>query len=238
MITGIVVALPDELSTLTSAKLKQGQVHQLDGHILVAYSGIGFDNARNAATLLIQSGAQQLISWGCAGALSPSLAAGQCLVADSLINQQGQILHNHKAWNAHITTTLRQLDIDVLNGRLLDSKQLVSDTPSKQRIYKQSDAYAVDMESYAVSLTAGQSNLPCAIVRAIADTAETSLPAAIQYAMTAQGEVSLMKLLPYILMHPWQIPQLIKLGQHFSAAQKTLKSAASQLDTICRFASE
>ena len=73
MITGIVVALPQELDTLISKKLVKGQCVSLTKTMLLAYSGAGANNAEAAARLLITQGATRLISWGCAAALSPNL---------------------------------------------------------------------------------------------------------------------------------------------------------------------
>ena len=44
MITGIVVALPEELATLTSQKVAKGGYLMLNNQLVVAYSGAGAVN--------------------------------------------------------------------------------------------------------------------------------------------------------------------------------------------------
>ena len=51
MITGVVVALPEELSTLTDKKIAKGQVGQLNETVLVIYSGAGGKNAHKGKNL-------------------------------------------------------------------------------------------------------------------------------------------------------------------------------------------
>ena len=64
MITGIVIALPQELETLTTRKIAKGSTIVLSKNLLLAYSGAGAENAQTAANLLIEQGATRLISWG------------------------------------------------------------------------------------------------------------------------------------------------------------------------------
>ncbi|NBV76445.1 MAG: phosphorylase, partial [Methylococcaceae bacterium] len=49
MTIGIVVALPEELSTLSPVKLARGEVFSLQPHIKICLSGAGHNNARLAA---------------------------------------------------------------------------------------------------------------------------------------------------------------------------------------------
>ncbi len=86
MITGIVVALPEELTTLTSKKIDKGRCVFIADKLLVAYSGAGPVNAQAAAELLASKGATRLISWGCAAALSETLKPGDLILADKLID--------------------------------------------------------------------------------------------------------------------------------------------------------
>jgi adenosylhomocysteine nucleosidase len=91
------------------------------------------------------------------------------------------------------------------------------------------------MESGAIAKVAVEANLPCLVLRAIADPVSMSLPHAVVFALDEQGRVHIGKLLRYLLTHPWEIPGLIQLGWHFRAAQKTLKIIAKQLNEIILF---
>jgi adenosylhomocysteine nucleosidase len=72
-------------------------------------------------------------------------------------------------------------------------------------------------------------------IRAIADPASMNLPNAISHSLNNNGQVVLARLLKYLISHPWEIPSLIKLGLHFNAAQKTLKTVALQLNAFVNF---
>ena len=82
---GIIIALPEELVTLTSQHLKQFESIQIDNNIQVILSGIGAENASIAAEKLYQSGVNSLISWGCAAALEPSLKPGDILFVSVVV---------------------------------------------------------------------------------------------------------------------------------------------------------
>lgn len=222
---GIVVALPEELATLTKQKLQRGQCLQL-GDSWIAYSGAGMTNAERAARLLLEKGVQRLISWGCAAGLAPELKPGDLVLAQTVCSDQQQIATDH-AWAAQLKQGLTQLTIE--QGPLYSSADMICHSGQKQQLQQQSQAAALDMESLAVATVAQQASIPFNVVRAIADPAAMSLPQAVQVSLNAEGEVELSKLLGHLLTHPWEIPGLIRLGLHFQAAQKTLNSVAKLL---------
>jgi adenosylhomocysteine nucleosidase len=231
---GIVVALPEELATLTSQKLTQGECVYISNNILLAYAGAGPANAEHASRLLIAKGVKKLISWGCAAALSPQLKQGDLVLANQLLSEQHQIFNSNPLWMKHLHQLLdKQLTIN--DGNLAESSHIISTHSDKQLIFHQTGAVALDMESCAVAKTAQQANLPYLAIRAIADPASMNLPQAVIHALNERGQIKLGKLLRFLLTHPWEITGLIKLGLHFSAARKTLKIVAKQLTDIINF---
>ncbi len=238
MITGIVVALPQELSTLTSQKLVKGQSVFLSKTLVLAYSGAGAKNAEAAAKLLIGQGATRLISWGCAAALDVSLQSGNLILANKLIDADGATLDIDAVWHRQVRTGLEKLlalsvhptNFVIRCGSLLESKILVSSSRDKQQLHQQSRALALDMESVAVAKVAQSHDLPFLAIRAIADPANTDLPAAVSHAFNPQGDVELGKLLRFLLTHPGELKGLITLGQQFNAAKSTLKWVAKELE--------
>lgn len=231
MITGILVALPEELRTLTNSKLKQGECISVAHNILVTLSGAGAENAGIAAQRLIDQGASQLISWGCAGALAPSLNAGDMVIASTILATDSTQLSTQADWSRQIINTLEQ-STKCYNGTLLESHSVITSAQDKAQLYQQTGALAVDMESGALARTAQQANTPCVTVRSIVDPANLNLPNAITYAMTDKGTVSIPKLMLYLCRHPEEIPRLINTALHFHSASKSLKTAASQLPQI------
>lgn len=236
MITGIVVALPEEISTLTSKKIDKGCIISLSENILVAYSGAGSKNAQKASQALLNQGAERLASWGCAAALAPNLKPGDLVIAKQLIDADLQPIDIQSAWLQQTVNLLKQYTV-VFSDRLTESRSIVADSKDKAKIHQQSQAIALDMESIAIAKTAVQAGKPFMAIRAVADPANMDLPSAISYAMNDEGVVIITKLLLFLLVHPQELPGLIKLGLHFNAAKNKLKLIAQHLDTISDFSS-
>lgn len=236
MITGIVVALPEEISTLTANKIDKGCSISLSENILVAYSGAGFKNAQKASQDLLEQGAERLISWGCAAALAPNLKPGDLVIANQLIDADLHPIDIQSTWLQHTVNILKQYTV-VFSGKLAESRSIVANSSDKAMIHQQSQAIALDMESIAIAKVAAKADRPFMAIRAVADPANMNLPAAITYAMNNKGVVILSKLLCFLLTHPLEIPGLIKLGLHFNSAKNKLKLIAQHLDTISDFSS-
>jgi adenosylhomocysteine nucleosidase len=231
VITGIVVALPEELTTLTSKKIDKGRCFFITDKLLVVYSGAGHVNAKSASELLVAKGANRLISWGCAAALSESLKPGDLILADELIDAGNVVMATSADWLAYAKNSLAKFVV-IQSGRLAESTSIVSSSKEKKQLHAITGAIALDMESVAVARVAKQHTLPFLTIRVIADPVNMNLPRAINYSLNNQGEMVLRKLLLFLFLHPAELPGLIKLGLHFNAAKKTLKSIAVHLDKV------
>ncbi len=234
MIAGIVVALPDELDTLTSIVIEKGTCVAVADKLLVVYSGAGEKNAHKAAELLIAKGATCLMSWGCAAGLDQSLKPGDLVLANILLDADRQRVNFDVSWHQYSKLML-QKSLKVLSGCLLESKELVSSSDEKKSLHLATNATVLDMESVAVAKVAVAHQLPFLAVRAVADPVTMSLPKAVQHALTPQGDIVLRKLGWFLVCHPSEIVGLIKLALHFSAAKKTLSKVAKQLDVLLQF---
>ena len=240
MIAGLVVALPEELTTLTSKKIDKGQCLLLADKMLVAYSGVGPVNARAAAELLVAQGATRLISWGCSAALSESLKPGDMVLADKLVDAEGCTDAKFCVctdWHSDTKSILTPFVV-VHTGGLAESKRIVSSSKDKKQRHAMTGAVALDMESIAIAKVAKQHGYPFLAIRVIADPVDMDLPRAISCALNDQGDMVLGKLLLFLALHPAELPDLIKLGRHFRAAKNTLKAIAGHLDEVIGFNGE
>lgn len=231
MSTGILVALPEELRTLTNSKIKQGECISTSKNTITILSGSGSENASIAAQKLLAHGATQLISWGCAGALAPYLKAGDLIIPSAILTKKNTQLNTHTQWSGQVVKLLENR-IKCYNGQLLESESVISLASHKAIQFQQTQALAVDMESAAVARIAAQAQLPFIALRSIVDPAQLDLPEAINYAMSDKGIVSIPKLMLYLCVHPGELPRLVRLGLHFNAASKTLKHLAQQLPSL------
>jgi len=231
VITGILVALPEELNTLTKLKVKQGECIAVTDNIIIILSGAGPTKAHQAAQELVLQGAQQLISWGCAGALDPRLKAGDLIIPQTILTADNNQIMTHTEWSKQIIKRLPE-KIKYYTGTLLESDSIIDSATSKNKSFQKTQAIAVDMESAALARVAQQKQLPCLALRSIVDPANLDLPHAINHAMTGSGLISIPKLMLYLCTHLNEVPRLIKLGLNFNTASRTLKTLALQLPQI------
>jgi len=237
VITGIVVALPEELTVLTSKRIDKGHCVFIADKLLVAYSGAGAKNAMAAAELLISKGATQLISWGCAAALDTSLKPGDLVLADRLLDINDTEIAINPDWYEYAKKLLTPY-INIHTGGLTESANIVSSSKEKQHLQLITEAIALDMESIPVAKAAGKNALPFLAIRAIVDPAGMDLPRAIAYAANTEGDIILSRLLLFLALHPTELPGLIRLGLYFNAAKATLKQVARQLDALAQFSNK
>ncbi len=231
MLTGIVVALPEETSTLTANKMTKGDWFFISDTILLICAGAGPENASLATEKLISQGAKCLISWGCAAALNNTLRPGDIIITNTLIDTEFTRFEVKTSW-AEKTLSALQDALVVHNGLLAESKAIVSSSVHKQQLHANTGADILDMESVAVAKVAQQHNLPFLAIRAVADPATMTLPTAVSSSLDANGQVRITKILLFLLLHPTELPELLKLGWYFSIAKKNLKQVANHLTTI------
>ncbi len=236
MITGIVIALPDEVSSLSSTKIGKGECVFINEKTLIVRSGAGPENAKKAAQSLIDQGAGRLISWGCAAALKTGLQPGDLVIPDTLHPEEHHQFSQLTITSPWFQQVLEQLSaLQPFTGSLAESHSIVAKSSDKKLIHKQTRAIALDMESIAVAKTAKANNIDVLVIRCIADPVTLNLPQAVCYALNPQGDIVLIKLLWFLLTHPAELPNLVKLGLNFNAAKNKLKLVAKHLVTIVGF---
>ncbi len=224
---GIIVALPGEKKTLPKPSNKPGNTN--NRNTLICLSGMGSRNANLAASKLIASDCDALMSWGCAAALSDHLFPGDCLLPDTIIAQHNSsTLTIDQDWHNKLNTKLSTI-VHVNTSPLVGSDKLITSADEKYALGARTGAVGLDMESTAIAEVASKHNIPFVIVRCVADPVSMSLPESVAIAMTPNAEINIFKLLLYTAKHPSNIGALIHLAKHFKAAQKTLAKAAEIL---------
>lgn len=223
MTTGIIAAMPAELAGLTRKRPAAGRWLPTEGGLWVAVSGMGPTQARAIGEQLIAHGADALISWGCATALSRHLQPGQLVAPLHIIAPDGGRLPVTAEWHERLITRLSRY-IPIETGDLAASPHVLDTPQAKARLRYQTGALAADMESLALGHLAAQHQIPFLVLRAIADTAASSIPAFVQQAPDASwGQFPL---LWQVARHPHAWPALMQLGRQFNAAQTTLTQIA------------
>jgi adenosylhomocysteine nucleosidase len=173
-VTGVVAALEFEARSLGAVS---------DGS-LVRVSGVGAANAARAARELVAAGVGALLSWGVAGALDPALGCGAVLLPAEILGPASaaalplQRLATCRSWRERVAAAL-QAHAPLSAGALLTSALPVATAASKARLFRDTRAVAVDMESAAVAHVAAEHALPFITLRVILDTASVSLPGSV-----------------------------------------------------------
>jgi len=230
MSLGILVALPEELRSLSKIKIKQGEIITLPNNILISLAGTGENNAKKATEQLLAAGAKNIISWGCAGALDPQLKPGDLIIPKFIQTQSSKTLSTHTLLRTKIINTLANQTY--FEGTLLETLSIVASAEEKSTLFNEKSAIAVDMESAAAAEICQKENIPFIAIRTIVDPASFDIPSAINHSMTPEGNVSLAKLIFYIICHPSELISLIQLGQHFKAANKKLSQISPLLAQV------
>lgn len=212
---GIIAALPFEARSLKA---------QLPSHILVQQCGPGGQRAEQAAERLVRVGAHALLSWGCAGALCPDMAAGEVVLPLTVVDFQGRSFASDDRWHEHLFACM-PAELCVHVGTLASSPAVLTDENKKTSWRDRYHAIAVDMESAAIAAVACRHGLPFMALRVIADTLATSIPAAAIQALDARGRISLPAGLR-LLLHAGAWPSLLRLARNGRAAQRSLKRLA------------
>jgi adenosylhomocysteine nucleosidase len=222
---GIVAALVAESRTLGPGARRGGEPAILADGTLVIVSGVGLAAAAEGAHRLAAAGAGALISWGMAGALDPTLAAGCLVLAREVISPEGRVFHTAHEWRERLSGALP--DHRVCSGTLLTRREPLDSAQQKALAFRQTGALAVDMESAAVAEVAALARLPFLVVRAIVDTAADELPrAAVAAATIDLSTVRIARLLGALARRPTELPALLHLAGRYRAARRALSAVA------------
>lgn len=243
---GIVAALAAEARTLGPALGRASGADHADGAaparradtiVMLAsgarlvVTGVGCTAAAEGARRLIGSGCGALASWGLAGGLDRSLAAGAVVLPATLVLSEDvalaerPMLRTTSVWMEHMARSLGPLRPRV-GGKLLTSPRALGAVAEKSRAFRETGALAVDMESYAVAEVAAASGLPFIAMRVIVDTALDEIPPALAGATNAAGQVSAPRILREIAVRPAGLAALLRLARRYAIAMRSLRAAA------------
>jgi adenosylhomocysteine nucleosidase len=226
---GIVVAMKAEARTLAKQPIAEGERVLLSGGAVLLLSGIGSARASTAARALLEAGATALLSWGSAGGLRSELSPGSLSLPSMIIAADRSAYPSDPAWHARLCSRLKG-HIALYTGPLAGSATILRTAEEKVELYRQTGAFAVDMESGSVAAAARTAGVPFAAIRAIADSAETEVPRATLQAFDEYGQLNLRELFKGLTRHPTEILALARLGIHFRMAQTTLTKVARRIE--------
>jgi adenosylhomocysteine nucleosidase len=160
-----------------------------------------------------------VVAAGACGALSPALAEGALVVPEWVLAPGGEPL---------ATDALPAL---ARAGRLLTVDDVAQTAEAKARLWLETGALAVDMESATVVRWARARGARAAVVRGVSDAATQAVPADLAGLVASDGRVSPGRAARTILARPAALGQALALRRGTTAA---LRSVASALATLAR----
>src|SRR4051812_42716719 len=180
----------------------------------ILVTGMGEKNTRASLEQALAAQRPNLIlTCGFAGGLKPGLKGGTVLFQCD--------------GNQDIQTRLQAAGARA--GIFLPGPKVASTAAEKCRLWEQSRADAVEMESFVIQAICRNERIPCATVRVILDAAGEDLPLDFNEFMTADQRINYGKLVLAVLRSPRKIPALLRLGRQSSMAANSL------LHVLCEF---
>lgn len=160
-----------------------------------------------------------VVSAGACGALAPELRVGDLVIPEVVLDGAG-----HR-WP---TASARRL---ARGGTLLSVADVVETPAQKSRLWLETGARAVDMESAPILAWAAARAVPGAVIRAVSDSAARGVPAAVAASVGTDGRVRPLRAVTAALTRAAAIGDLLELRAGTEAA---LKSVAGALAALAR----
>jgi adenosylhomocysteine nucleosidase len=158
-----------------------------------------------------------VISAGACGALAPELSVGDLVVPEVVVDAAG-----HRWVTARVKRVAR-------SGTLLTVGEVVETPAQKSRLWFETGARAVDMESAPILAWATERQVPAAVIRAVSDSAERGIPAALAASVGDDGRVRPLRAVTAALARATAFSDLMELRAGTEAALKTVAGALAGL---------
>jgi adenosylhomocysteine nucleosidase len=160
-----------------------------------------------------------VVSAGVCGALAPALAQGDLVVPEAVIDARGT------RWaTAEIGGLTRR-------GTLFSADAIAEDAAAKARLWLETGALAVDMESGAILAWARARGVPAIVVRGVSDTATEAVPPDLAAVIGHDGRTRPLLVVHAALARPSALADAMALGRGMQAA---LASVAAALGGLAR----
>jgi len=241
----VITAMPEESRAVadglgSAGKRQMGEISacrfNFAGHlILLAESGMGFDNAAMAAKALIHDGAPDLlISTGFCGGIDPELLSGDVVVAKSIVIAKEGSYEEIPALFSPVcqafVTRQRSEGNRTVEGTFVSTPEIMQKRSLAAVLPGHYTNPVVEMESAAVAIIAAENNIPLVAIRAVSDPAAEELKFSLnEFCDPEMRRINPYKVLATILKRPYIVPQLIRLSRGSSRAAGSLTDVFPRL---------
>lgn len=165
-----------------------------------------------------------IISFGIAGGLDPALSPGTLVVATTVIGPAGAFATD-ESWSHSLARALP----NAVAAPLLGLDVAAADPAAKARLFDETGAAAVDMESHIAGDVAARHGLPFAALRVVADPAGGRVPASAIAGLRPDGSTDVTGVLKSLLGKPGDLAALIRVARDTAVARTALRAAARRV---------
>ena len=190
-----------------------GNWRERGGHPVI-YSGPGSWGLDNLGTLFSGGGVGLVLFCGFAGGISPSLMAGDILVATRVMKSGSE---------SYPVFPPDFLSLRYRTGTILSVGHPVCTPAEKVRLQAETGGDVVDMESADWLACALRHSVQGWVVRVVSDAAGETLPPEMMDFVDSHGETSLRGIVKTLLMRPGLIPAIFSLVRGMVRAHKSLR---------------
>jgi adenosylhomocysteine nucleosidase len=192
-------------------------VGSADGvEVVATTTGMGTRAAARAAERVLDAGpVDHLVVVGIAGGIGPSVAIGDLVVPERVIDLASGSEHRPAP-----------LGSVAPRGALATSDELLVDPEAAARLARRG-VVAIDMETAAVAAVCERRGCPWSVFRAISDRADDgTTDAAVLGLAGPDGSPNLGALLRFLARRPWRVAQLVRLAGGMHRATRAAAAAA------------
>lgn len=166
--------------------------------------------------------ASGIISFGLAGALHPSLKAGDVVIGTEVVCDH-QVFTAGKAWTEKLVEKISApASTAAVCAPVFGALMPVVSPMDKAQLYRGSRCHIVDMESLIAARAAADLGLPFAILRVVADDAESAIPKAALAGMREDGSTDALAVIRVLARDVSQTKALIRLAIASKKARASL----------------
>ncbi|MBT3306638.1 MAG: purine phosphorylase [Alphaproteobacteria bacterium] len=220
---GVITGLASEAACL--------EAFASDARPIVRCAGANSARAGVLAGELIEEGCDALLSFGTAGGLAMEQRPGAIVVASRIIAPDGQGIETSKTWRDGVVDVVGQ-GAGVTVGAMAGAAAGVATPTAKAELGQATGAIAVDMESHAIATVAEDAGVDFLVIRAIADPVEHAIPGWVLGNISEKGQPRIGPILAGLVMHPWDLPALMRLRRDSDLAHRSLSGVAGRLGPL------
>jgi adenosylhomocysteine nucleosidase len=166
--------------------------------------------------------ASLVVSAGTCGALAPHLGEGDLVVPDTVLAPGGR---------RHVLPMWPRLS---QTGAILSVDRVVETAGRKARLWQDTAALAVDMESATIVAWAAAMGVPAIVVRGVSDTAARGVPAALANIVDDGGRTRASRAVRLVCRQPRTVLSALSLRRGTAAALRSVAEALRHLDARAR----